>query len=114
VQGPDQPEKIDALDDGAAVSVTVEPVAIAVVFVQVPLVLPVADTLQLIPPLPVTVPAPVLPVPEIVIVVALNVADTDCVEVIDTEHEPVPLQAPPQLLKADPVGALGVRTTSVP
>jgi hypothetical protein len=114
LHGPVQPENTEAFEDGAAVKVTVEPLAIALVFVHVPDVVPDADTEQLIPPVPVIVPAPVLPVPEIVTVTALKFAVTDCADVIDTEHVPVPLHAPPQPANADPVGALGVNTTSVP
>ncbi len=114
VHGPVQPENTDAFEDGAAVNVTVAPLAIAVEFVHVPDVVPVAETLQLIPPSPVTVPAPVLPVPDTVTVVAVNVALTDCAEDMGTEQLPVPLQAPPHAVNAEPVEALGVNTTSVP
>src|ERR1051326_5392805 len=114
VQGPVQPENTEAFEDGAAFNVTVEPLAIALVFVQVPEVVPAPDTEQLIPPVPVMVPAPVLPVPEIVTVTALKFAVTDCADVIDTEQVPVPLHAPPHPANADPVGAVGVSTTSVP
>jgi hypothetical protein len=112
VQGPLQPEKTEAEDAGDAVNVTVLPLLIALEFVHVPEGVPEV-MVQLIPPVPVTVPLPV-PEPVTVTVVRLKVALTDCAEVIETEHAPVPVQAPPQPLNADPAGATGFRVTVVP
>ncbi len=67
-QAPLQPENTYALEAGAAFRVMMLPLLMAVEFVHVPEV--VAElTVQLIPPVPVTVPLPVLPVAFTVIVV---------------------------------------------
>jgi len=74
-QGPLQPEKTEAFEAGAAFRVTVFPLLIALVLVQVPDVEP--DVIvQLMPPVPVTLPPPVPP-PVTVTVVALKMAPTD-------------------------------------
>jgi len=110
--GPLQPANTDREEDGAAVSVTVLPALIALVFVQVPEVAPDV-TVQLMPPVPLTVPLPV-PAPDTVTVVALNVAVTDCAAVMLTVQAPVPEQAPPQPTNEVPAGALALRETDVP
>ena len=43
-----------------------------------------------------------------------NVADTDCGEFIVTVHPALPLQAPPQPLKLQPLAGVAVRVTGVP
>ena len=111
-QGPLQPANTEREEEGVAVSVTVVPLLIAVVFVQAPDAIP-EFTVQLIPPVPATVPLPV-PAPVTVTVVLLKAAVTDCAAVMLTEHAPVPLQAPPHPAKAVPAGALGVRDTELP
>ena len=111
-QAPLQPANTDADEAGAAVSVTTLPLAMALELVQVPEGTPEV-IVQLMPPVPVTVPLPV-PAPVTVTLVRLNVALTDCGDVIETVHAPVPLQAPPHPAKADPADALGVRVTLVP
>src|SRR5690348_4397002 len=87
VQSPDPGQLTDVLDqptkiepDGAACRVTVFPVAIAELFVQVPEVAPAVDV-QLMPKpvVSVTTPFP-LPAPVIVTVVATKFAVTDCAE----------------------------------
>ena len=60
-QAPLQPENTKALDAGAAFRVTTAPLLMAVLLVQVPEV-DAEVTVQLMPPVPVTVPLPVLPV----------------------------------------------------
>ena len=113
VQTPLQPLKTEPGTVGAAVNVTVAPLLIADEFVQVPEGVP-ALMLQLIPPVPDTVPLPA-PAPVTLTVVRLNVAVTDCAALMTTLHgTAVPLHAPLQPANADPAGALGVRSTSVP
>jgi hypothetical protein len=111
VQAPLHPENTEpALAVG--VSVTVLPLLMALEFVQVPVGVP--DVIvQLMPPVPVTVPLPV-PAPATVAVVRLNEAPTASAEFIVTEQEPIPVQAPLQPIKAEPAGALDVRSTTVP
>ncbi len=102
------------MDCGAALSVTVAPVLIGVVLMQ-GLGEVVAEVIvQLIPPVPVTVPLPVLPVAFTVTVVALKAAVTDWLPLIVTTHAPLPLQVPPQPAKAVPAGAFGVSVTELP
>ena len=74
-QAPLQPEKTKALEAGVAVSVTAEPLLMAVLLVQVPEV-DAEVIVQLMPPVPVTVPLPVLPVAFTVTVVRLKGAPT--------------------------------------
>ena len=84
----------------------------ALEFVHVPDGVP-AVRVQLMPPLPDTVPVPV-PDPVTVTVVGLKVAITDCAEFMVTEHAPVPLQLPLQPAKADPADEVGLSATVVP
>lgn len=107
----DQPAKVDP--DGVACRVTVSPGPIAEVFVHVPDAAP-AVTVHEIPNPVVSVTDP-LPVPDpvTVTVVALNVAETDCAELIVMAHAPVPVHAPPQPVKADPAGVFAVKVTFV-
>jgi hypothetical protein len=44
----------------------------------------------------------------------VNVADTDCGEFIVTVHPALPLQAPPQPLKVQPLAGVAVKVTGVP
>src|ERR1043166_893952 len=97
-QGPLQPTKDEVFVSGAAVSVTVSP-ACSDVLVQVPEVAP-AVLVQLIPPVPETVPVPAPP-PTTVTVVGLKVALTDCAAVMSTVQEPEPVQAPLQPANAE-------------
>ena len=83
------------------------PLEIAAVFMQVPAV--AADVIvQLMLPVPVTVPLPVLPVAFTVTVVWLKVALTAWLAVMVAEQAPPPLQAPPQVPNAEPAGILDV------
>lgn len=104
VQAPVQPANSDPVA-GTAVRTMVEPVLTFAL--QVPG--------QLMPPtLLVTDPEPV---PASVTAtgndVGIKVALTACAEFIVTEHVPVPLHAPPQLLNAKPVWGAGVSVTVV-
>ena len=61
----------------------------------------------------VTVPLPVLPT-ESAKDSCVKVADTLCAEFIVTMQLPVPLQAPPQPVKRQPVVGVAVKVTGVP
>ena len=61
----------------------------------------------------VTVPLPVL-LTESAKVCCVKVADTLCAEFIVTMQPPVPLQAPPQPAKPQPLAAVAVKVTGVP
>jgi hypothetical protein len=110
--GPLQPARTDPVAANA-VSATGLPVLIAELM-HVPEVAP-AVAVQLIPPVPLTVPFPA-PAAETVTgnAVGMKLALTDCDELIVTEQAPVPEQAPPQPLKTEPAAAVGVRVTIVP
>lgn len=93
---------------------TTLPLLRAVELVQAPDV--VAEMIvQLMPPVPVTVPLPVLPLAFTVTVVELKFAVTNWAEFIVTvQGTAVPVQPPLQPVNAVPAGAVGVSETEVP
>lgn len=103
VHAPDHPEKIEP-GAAAAVRVTLEP--------------EVYDALQVDPhemlgPLTVPLPVPALETVRACIATA-NVAVTVLAADIETTHAPVPVQAPDQPVKTEPVAAAAVSLTLVP
>jgi hypothetical protein len=111
-QAPLQPANTDPTA-GVALRATALPVA-SNALVHVPVVVP-AVAVQLIPPVPVTVPLPLLAAVTVTgNEVGIKLALTDSAALIVTVQAPVPEQTPLQPLNTEPTLAVGVSVTTVP
>ena len=91
-----------------AVRVTAVPCANGALQVPAPLMQTIPGGLELTEPLPVPVMVTVI------LLACMNVAVTDCVWFIKTMQAPVPVQAPLQPVKTEPVAGVAVRVARVP